>query len=376
MVKSAGKAAVRCKALDMAGLAAAEAHGKRLDRSSKRRVIRDLSPLVHKGLDLRALYDAHMKDVKQNAGAKKPVLHFIVRFPPELLDGPELGRFRGDRQARQIEMARQAVRFINSTHGGQAVFAARVDRDEAGETVVDVFAAPKYEKRTKRTKPDEVGATWASATKFGRELAEKHQDEIRHRHPEAKAADLTGPRMVGIALQSEFAQFFRETNGVPLTAKRQKHTSEPDRIEIEAYKALQRRTDVQARWDQRRAHRLDAKASKIRGDQIAVDQDRLRNRADRQQLDARAAKLEHRETVLAKGVQLFETLTKAIAVRLGVRVGNTVRMTLDNLKASLDTDPAPEASVLGQIDAARLKRSAPEEPGEKSGGSDLSGPGL
>jgi hypothetical protein len=36
-----------------------------------------------------------MDGVKQNSGAKRPVLHFIVRFPPELLSGPSAGPFSG-----------------------------------------------------------------------------------------------------------------------------------------------------------------------------------------------------------------------------------------------------------------------------------------
>lgn len=236
--RTAGKGMVRCKALTMSELAAQEKHGKRLDKTSRLRVIRDDSPLVHGSLDLRALYDAHMKNVRQNAGSKRPVLHFIVRFPPELLDGPELGRFKGSKKRRQREMLVQAMSYIQSTHGGDAIFAARLDRDEEGETIVDVFAAPKYEKRTKRTQPDEAGKTWASATKFGKELAEKHQPEIRRRFPTAKEGSLTSPRMVGIALQSEFASFFEKANGIPLDRKIEKDSATPDRLEIEALKHI------------------------------------------------------------------------------------------------------------------------------------------
>lgn len=219
-----------------------EAHGKRMDKSSGRRIVRNDGPLVYRGLDLADLFDSHMEGVRQNKGAKKDTLHFVIRFPPDLLDGPQIGRFEGNKKERQKEMLFQAVRFVNATHGGDAVYAARVDRDEAGETIVDVFVAPKYEKRTKRTKADEAGVIWASATKFGRELTEKHQEEIRARHPNAKAS-LHGPRMVGIALQSEFALHFRQENGVPLARKKMKNTFLNDRLEIEAYKEIQGQRD-------------------------------------------------------------------------------------------------------------------------------------
>lgn len=244
---SSRKAAIRCQALDMAGLAIAEAHAKRLDRTSRRRAIRDLPPLVAGGLDLRRLFDAHVRGARRNKAAKKLVLHFLVRFPPELLGEAEIGRFRGDRTARQKAMLHQAVTFIQRTHGGKAVFAARVDRDEAGETIVDVFAAPTYEKRTKRMGEGEPGVTWVSATRFGKALAMRNEQEIRRRHPEAKSGALTSPRMVGIALQSEFARFFQDVNGVELTRKVEKRTRAPDRIEIEAYKHIQQEREALAR---------------------------------------------------------------------------------------------------------------------------------
>jgi hypothetical protein len=237
--KTVGKAMVRCKALSMSDLAAQEKHGKRLDGTSKKRVIRNDPAIVYRSLDLRAEYDRHIEGVRLNTGAKKPVLHFIVRFPPGLLEPDfESRRFNGLKKKRQREMLAQAVTFIQETHGSDAVFAARLDRDEEGETIVDVFASPKYEKRTKRTKPDETGVIWASATKFGKDLAEKHQPEMRRRFPKAKAGLLTSPRMVGIALQSEFAAFFEKANGFAFDRKVEKESATPDRLETEALKRL------------------------------------------------------------------------------------------------------------------------------------------
>lgn len=235
------KTMIRCRALDMASLAAQELHGKRLDKTSQGRVIRETSPLVAGSLDLKDRYDQHMEGVKQNSAAKKPVLHFLVRFPPDLLD-QDTRRFQGNKQDRQKMMLRQAVAFINRTHGGDAVFAARVDRDEAGETIVDVFASPKYQKRTKRTKPGEPGAIWASATKYGKELAEKHQEEIQSRHPDAKGK-LLGPRAVGIALNTEWRDWFQRVNEVKLAKKNEKESRAPDRLETEAYKEIQAERD-------------------------------------------------------------------------------------------------------------------------------------
>ena len=330
MSQNAGKAAVRCTAIDARGLAAMEAHGKRLDRSSERRIVRDDDPLVYKGLDLADLYAAHMKDVRQNKAAKKTTLHFIVRFPPDLLDGPEIGMFTGDKKRRQEMMLAQAVAFINRTHGGDAVYAARVDRDEAGETIVDVFAAPKYEKRTKRTKADEVGATWASTTKFGRELTERHQQEIQTRHPNAKGM-LQGPRMVGIALQSEFASFFREKNGVPLAPKRQKKTFLEDRVEIEAYKEIQAARDV------------------LKEDQQQLFSDRAELEEDRADLEQREDAIERKMTLIKsmQGVimRAVSTIRDTLGLPIGADFADDIASINDKIDQLSTEDPRPEATA-------------------------------
>lgn len=250
------KASVRCVSLALGGagqptLHAQEKHGKREDGTSRQRRVRDVPPLIYKTLDLRAAYDAHMEGVQQNKGCKRPVLHFIIKMPAEVLTDRAPGPFAAlaSKDERQRLMAEQAIRFIEETHGGKAVFAARVDRDEAGELVVDVFAAPRYEKRTKKGV-----SLWTSPTKFGKDLAEKHQDEILRRHPEARGR-LTNPRAVGIALQAEFALFFERENGAQLT-RTPKDDPRPDRLETEAFKAVaeaQRSTaQEKAAWETKR----------------------------------------------------------------------------------------------------------------------------
>lgn len=236
------KASVRCNALTMAQLRAQEKHGKRQDMSSQNRRIRNLSPIVGGGLNLAERLNAHTEDTKRNAGAKNVALHFIVRFPPEVLgdDAPPL--FQGkSKEMRQRQMAVQAAKFINEVHGGEAVFALRVDRDEQGETIVDVFACPKYVKTTKKAE-----ATWTSLTKFGKELAVKHQDEIRRRSKNYEGTKpITSPRAIGMALQSEFADFFERTNGMRLVPKNDKDRPGKDRLEVEEWRLRQMRQDAE-----------------------------------------------------------------------------------------------------------------------------------
>ena len=337
---------VRCKSLDMSGLAAQEKHGKRLDHTSQKRVIRDESPVVYRGLDLRNLYDAHIDGVKQNSAAKRPVLHFIVRFPPQLLHLDEK-HFSGDKSARQKMMVRQAVAFINATHGGDAVFAARLDRDEAGETIVDVFAAPRYEKRTKRTKPDEQGVIWASATKFGKELCEKHQSEIQRRHSTAKGR-LTAPRHVGIALNIEWRSWFQRVNDLKLAPKIEKQDPAPDRLETEQYKRLKEEEN-----------RL-AEISK----QTAREKYELKQRA--QSIDARERKVSERETFLKSLESSFQKATKRVVSLLSMMsetLGISVPSKISDALSILETEAIERADAWVAVE----RSSSTEDPFDEVG---------
>lgn len=284
---------VRAKALDMSGLAAAESHGKRQDQSSALRRINENPPIVAGGLDLRALYDQHVSGARMNSGAKKPVLHMIVRMPPELLEGDGSGPFVGSLVQRQKEMLRQAIIWANEAHGGEAVFAARLDRDEEGQAICDLFLAPRYRKETKRRKGADA-ELWVSATKFGRELAVKHQDEIRRRHSGAKPGNLTSPRAVGIALQSDFRAWFEARNGITLRPKVEKGSTAPDRLEIEAMKRVREAEakvaarEAEAERVMREAEAAHAQGMAMRAEAMAMHTDAMENQRAAEQDRAEA----------------------------------------------------------------------------------------
>lgn len=224
------KAAIRVHSLTLGGngpksLSAMESHGKRLDQSSRRRRVRHAAPLVHGSLDLREAYDAHVDGCRMNKGLKRPVMHAVVQFPPELAHS---------KKNRRVMLA-HAVRFINETHGGDAVFSARLDQDEEGLGTVDVFYTPKYEKRTKRG-----SSMWVSTSKHGKDLAEKHREEIERRH---KGRFSTGPRQVGIALQAELYDYLGR-NGLKLEPRNLKDGGPPDRIEPEEHRAKQQAAKI------------------------------------------------------------------------------------------------------------------------------------
>lgn len=279
------KGAVRVNALTLGGtgtksLPAMEAHGKREDAISRHRTINRRRPLVYRTLDLRAAYEHHVNGAKMNAGATKPVLHMMVQYPD--MSGPDAPapfREAKNMRARQQLMLDQAVKFANESHGGNAVFSAHVDRDEKGQWTVDLFLAPRYEKITKTGKSS---GEWVSATKFGKELAEKHQEYIRQRHPKAKGK-LTGPRHVGIALQAEFREFFERENGVALVFTEKDH-HEPDRLEPEAFAVAKMKTEAaEAEARAEEAARLAAEAEVAR-----VEAEAEAEAAQQRKLDAEA----------------------------------------------------------------------------------------
>lgn len=171
-----------------------------------------------------------------NKGLKRPVMHALVQFPTELLVN----------ESNEKRMLAYAIQFVNETHGDNAVFSARLDRDESGRHTVDVFYSPKYQKITKSRGEE----TWVSTTKHGKELCEKHRDEIERRH---EGRFLKGPRQVGIAMQSEFRAFLLRKN-LNLDAKIEKNHGLMDRVEPEVYKMQKQ-----------------LKAQKIRNDDDAAD---------------------------------------------------------------------------------------------------------
>lgn len=325
------KASVRCDALDMTGLARAEKHGKRKDWISKQRRVRDVPALTlggdpdADGLNLADLYAAHIDGARMNKAAKKTVLHFIIHYPEEVLEdgGPVPGFAALTPEEREKRLLQQAVDFVNESHGGDAVFAARLDRDEAGRTNVDVFATPRYLKPSKSGKRQP--ALWVSATRFGEALARKHQDHIAERltdaeerlDPDGNPIPITSPRAVGMALQEEFHEFFAGVNGVALEQRTLKESASKDRLRVEEWRLRKMKEEAAAALRQRDRARAaqeaaDAAAAEARiaaGAALAAQADAearaeaTRRERDEARREAAAAKAEaSRIETAAKGV--------------------------------------------------------------------------
>lgn len=152
--------AVRIQQLKLADLTRAERHGKRLDRSSKSRAIyKNAPPLTTTGLNLRERFQEHVDSVFIPK-AKAKAMHVIVQLPKDLVDGENAEH-----------MLKHARAFVEGVFGKESIFGDRVDRDEKGRHVVDLFVAPIYIKKTKHTEKRAVSMSRdlkALATKYGR----------------------------------------------------------------------------------------------------------------------------------------------------------------------------------------------------------------
>jgi len=219
------KASIRVASLTLGGagqktLAAMQAHGMRNDGTSQKRKVRETEPLVYGSLDLQTAFKSHIEGCRMNSSLKRPVMHALVQFPTSIPIN----------EKNEKAMLQLAVKFINEHHGGDAVFAARLDRDESGRHTVDVFYAPKYIKKTKLHGEE----LWISNSKHGKMLCERHREEIERRHG---GVFTTGPRQVGIALQAELYNFLRSKK-LNLEDRHEKDHSSPDRLEPETFKVL------------------------------------------------------------------------------------------------------------------------------------------
>jgi hypothetical protein len=320
---------VRIASLSLGGsgsktLGAMEAHGKRQDSTSQHRRVRDREALVYGSLNLREAYDQHVEGCRTNKGLKRPVLHALVQFPTKTKITP----------TNEKKMLQAAVAFINESHGGDAVFAARLDRDEAGQHTVDVFFSPKYEKVTK-SRGSEM---WISTSKHGKEICQKHKEEIERRHG---GKFLTGPRQVGIAINSEWRAFLGRY-GVDLAPKQEKENSRPDRVEPEAFKAQR---DIE---NAKRARKV-------------IQKEKAELAAEREKIAQDAAEVLRSNLIVTKAAreleQAVKTAERRVPSSLSDRVKGVLLSAFDTVKNAL-SGLLPELSQVSE----KMMDMIPDEP--------------
>jgi hypothetical protein len=260
---------VRLKQLNAAGLTTAEKHGKRLDQTGKTRAIDDTPPLTRTGLDLNALYTAHVEGAFIPK-AKTKAMHMILQFPKNLVD-----------PADAPGMLDHARAYVERVFGPDAIFGDRIDRDEKNKQVVDLFIAPKYVKRTKKGEKIAV-----SMTRDLKKLAEKHG------HPPI-------PQGIGRAMQDELLEYFRdvmELDGVQRGAK--KAFAGPDWKSAEQ----QRVEELEGIERDLGRERLTVQEAMI----ALAEKDAVLD-AERQQIEAERAQVaEARARILAEGAALAD----------------------------------------------------------------------
>lgn len=352
------KAMARVNALTLGGtgprsLPAMEAHGKRLDRSSRDRAVSRRRPIVFGSLDLRDAYDRHVDGARQNAALGKPVLHMIMKFPDACLttgaDTPAPYRGLSERDRKKL-MLSQAVEFANRCYGGNAVFAGRVDRDEAGELNVDVFMCPRYVKRTKTGKESD----WISTTKHGKELAQKHRAAIVQRMPKGEA-DLSNPRAIGIAIQEELAAFHREVNGIEVV-REMKTGRKPDWRAIEDWKASE---DAVKAADDAEARRALAEAEAAAQATIAAGAARLAREAEaRRMAEEEKAEEAERQRAAAEALAAEEAVRRQRA-EADARAAQQRRVEAEN--AAGDAHRKADQERLAALAAIEVRKKADED---------------
>nr|WP_298797875.1 hypothetical protein [uncultured Acetobacter sp.] len=255
MVKHLVAGSVRNAVLNRNGLACQLKHELRQDFKGRLRTINNAPPLIYKPAgssapDMVSAYDEWSAGCRRNkAAADKLALHAMVHFPSQLI--PLNGTPEQIAKTEQL-MLTHAVRFINERNGGDAVFWARLDRDEEGRHNVDVFYAPRYVKHTK----SKGAERWISLTKFDKEKALERYAQVpkldvrkdaKGRKTVTPAQDKDGKQIMipatslfwrGKALQTDFYEYLRDVAKIRGVQRgEEKHTHGKDWKSVEDYKA-------------------------------------------------------------------------------------------------------------------------------------------
>lgn len=143
-------AAIRVQKIkSLSTIRAAETHGRRLDEASKRRVDKSRSSLnlassqysPDTPLALEGAYKAFKKATGAAEGKGSAIMaHMIAVISPEIL--AEAGDPRDPNNPKVRALFDQAQAWAQAEFGEESLIAARLDVDEAGAGVVDLFVCP------------------------------------------------------------------------------------------------------------------------------------------------------------------------------------------------------------------------------------------
>jgi len=303
---------VRVNSLDKEGTSAMESHELRLDYSGQRRSIEPQNEALFyrpygDDLSISQSYEKHVDGARRNASASKLLRHAFIQFPTSIEITPKS----------QDMMLREAVAFINKTHGGRAVFHGRLDRDEKGKHGVDVFFAPRYEKKTAKDVTD-----WVSLTKFGKERTrdrigkkqeEKYNKKTKEWEPQFnedgtdKMIWKDSAYFQGQVLQDEWFEHLRDVVGLDWVLRGEKKLGrDPDRLEPEEYGLQQDREKLDQQREADIAEAIERTRIIERAGKLATDaRDRIgaKSREQEERSKTRVADLDKRADELERRIE-------------------------------------------------------------------------
>lgn len=340
----------------------AELHGRRLDDVAKSRKVRDADSLtwVPNGVtgDPLALADRleeHVAGAFRPKGGTTIAQHMIVKMPDSI----------PTETAGEAYFAMMvAVHFAQETFGGQAVFAARIDRDERSTNNVDLFLAPIYDKSDKKAPGGSKKAV--SMTRHLKLLAEKYGFDVKGARSAKECKQAQGK-----ALQDALADYlvyhgFQALRGKPKTAKGSDRDSpeirgaKRDREAAEEGLALIRE---QLKTHINRSQELDARDRRLddRATSILSDENDIAERnADVQKREAlardREIDLDNRDTTLRTEEDLVRERSADLDTRAKKIEADVNAALIDRIKAAEELKLAREVKRKAEEERALLQK--------------------
>jgi len=158
----------------MAGLVAMEKHGRRQDKSCQGRCDFSRSPdnlawscsLSGDPLDVVGAFKQRKTATDAKEYGKAPVaLHMLLTVSPEWIQ--DAGDMHDPKNPNNRKLFDQAKAWAEEKFGEGSVIASRMDMDEAGGGVVDIFVVPVHQVKQRKTTKNQISINKAYEKAFG-----------------------------------------------------------------------------------------------------------------------------------------------------------------------------------------------------------------
>lgn len=320
-------AAVRVQRINnLAQLGHASAHGKRIDAASQKRVdpartVRNLvvSDYVDDALDLVGAFKAFKSKTGAVEGKGKAAiaLHVIAVISPELIR--DAGDPHDPRNPVNQRIFAEAQNWARKTFGEGSVLQARMDMDEEGAGVVDLFVCP------------------TAMMMGGRRQQEKLTISVNSALSASQKA--TGERNGFSALQTSWANHARSTVDYRLLRGRPKSETMRQHVHADLFRERAQQIEAALKSAQEVRRKADEAVKEVHSDRRLITREVTENRL--LALDPVARKL-----TFAPGLQQIETQPVRDALnRQGGWLVNFATVMLKAWRAVKDTILQLESSV-------------------------------